>query len=572
MLPANVSWTSTGCELTPSRALSNAQIIRAAAVVLVGFLASGVLGVMRTAVFSATFGTSAELDAFYAAQRIPEMLFTLVAGGALGSSFIPVFSRFRAADDDAHAWRLASAVMSLSALAAAVLALVIVLAAPVLVPALLVPGKPEPQQALTTSLTQLMLITTVIFAVSGLMMGILNAHQRFLLPALAMSMNNIGLIFGAVAITRLLPPRVAVFPYIFDFFRSDSVLTSMLNWSVGDLTKVNIYGLALGAILGALLHLLIQLPGLPAVKARLRFLLDWRIEGVREVLVLMGPRVLGLAVVQINFAVNIAFASTMVEGSLTALNTAWFLMFFTLGIIAQSMGTAVFPSLSALVAENDMDGFRQRLASAMRSVLFLSFPATVGLVVLGVPLVGTLFERGEWTRISTEATAWALAFFALGIVGHALLEVLSRAFYALHDTWTPVRIGIISMVSNIILSIIFIQFVGDPNALSRGAFAGLALANSVTTLLEGAALWWLMRRRIGSLRDRYILEGAGRTLLAALLMGAGVLLAAGQVGDMHYTVRLFVGGLTGIILFFVLAVILRLDEVNILLRRLKLAR
>lgn len=524
--------------MTQSKALSNRQIARAALVVLGGFVASGLLGMVRTAVFSSTFGTSAELDAFYAAQRIPEMLFTLVAGGALGSSFIPVFSRFLAADDDNGAWRLASAVMTLSMLAAALLAIIIALLAPVLVPALLVPGATPEQQALTTSLTQLMLVTTVIFSISGLLMGILNAHQLFLLPALALSMNNIGLIFGALVLTRM-----------------------------GD-GSPDVYGLAWGAVLGASLHLIVQLPGLPRVKARLRPLLDWRTPGAREVLVLMGPRVLGLAVVQINFAVNIAFASSMADGSLVALNTAWFLMFFTLGIIAQSVGTAVFPSLAALAAENDMDGYRDRLASALRSVLFLAFPASVGLIVLGGPVVNVLFERGAWTSESTAATAWALSFFALGIAGHAGLEVLSRAFYALADTWTPVRIGIAAMIGNITLSVIFIQFIGNPDDLARGPFAGLALANSLTTLLEAAALWWLLRRRAGGINDAYIVRGASRALVAALGMGAAVWTVTTLLADSRALVTTAAGISTGGAVFFGLALLLGIDEARSLPRML----
>ncbi len=529
--------------MTVSKALSNAQIIKAAAVVLLGFVASGVLGVVRTAAFSGVFGTSAELDAFYAAQRIPEMLFTLVAGGALGSSFLPVFSRYLSAEDDAGAWRLASAVMTFSALAAGVLAFALMLLAPILVPVLLVPGAPPDEQALTTSLTQLMLVTTIIFAISGLLMGILNAHQSFLLPALALSMNNLGLIFGALVLTRLLPP------------------------------ETRIYGLAWGAILGASLHLLVQLPGLWRVKARLRPLLDWRLPGVREVLVLMGPRVLGLAVVQINFAVNIAFASTMAHGSLTALQTAWFLMFFTLGIIAQSVGTAVFPSLSALAAEDDMPGYKDRLAGALRGVLFFAFPATVGLIVLGEPVIGLLFERGEWTAESTAATAWALSFLAMGITGHSLLEVLSRAFYALSDTWTPVRIGIMAMVMNIILSFVFIQFIGDPDNLARGPFAGLALANSVTTLVEGAVLWWLLRRRIGDINDAYVLHGTARALLAAVGMGGLVWLNAHLLmADAPHVLMTLSSIMVGGGAFFGLALLLRMDEMLMVLRRLKLIR
>ncbi|GAB4530160.1 MAG: murein biosynthesis integral membrane protein MurJ [Anaerolineae bacterium] len=546
--------------MTTSRALSNRQIIQAAAVVLLGFLASGVLGLVRTAAFSAAFGTSAELDAFYAAQRIPEMLFTLVAGGALGSSFIPVFSRYLSANDLDGAWRLASAVMTLSALAAAVLAVLLALFAPVLVPVLLVPGATNAEQALTTSLTQLMLVTTVIFAISGLLMGILNAHQRFLFPALALSLNNVGLIIGALILTRLLPAQAVIVPSVFDGLST----SEMLIWSPSH--HVNIYGLALGAVLGATLHLLIQLPGVFGIKARLRLLVNWRVPGTLEVLGLMGPRVLGLAVVQINFVVNIAFASAMVEGSQTALQTAWFLMFFTLGVIAQSVGTAVFPSLSALAAENDIAGYKGRLSTALRSVLFFAFPASIGLILLGEPAIAVLFERGAWTSESTQATAWALNFLAIGIAGHSLLEVLSRAFYALSDTWTPVRIGIASMVSNIVLSFVFIQFIGDPLSLARGPFAGLALANSVTTLLEGAALWWLLRRRIGDIQDRYVLDGAVRALVAALGMGV-VIWLIGQVMTSALTWML-VGGIVGSVSFFGLAILLRLEEVSIVTRRL----
>ncbi|PJF21343.1 MAG: murein biosynthesis integral membrane protein MurJ [Phototrophicales bacterium] len=520
--------------------LNNSQIFRAALIVLLGFLASGVLGFVRTGAFSATFGASAELDAFYAAQRIPELLFTLVAGGALGSSFIPVFTRYLNKHDMDHAWKLASATMTLSAAAAGILALILAILAPILVPVLLVPGKPADQQALTTSLTQMMLITTVIFSISGLTMGILNAHQNFTYPALAASMYNLGMIIGALVIAPNLAPAAN---------------------QTGD---ANVYGLAVGAILGAILHFMVQVPGLVHVRARLRWLFNWRVEGVREVLTLMAPRVLGLAVVQINFLVNVAFASTMVEGSQTALSTAWFLLFFVLGVIAQSVGTAIFPTLSALVAANDIENYRARLSTAMRSVLFLAFPATVGLILLGEPVV-SIFERGEWGEQSTQATAWALGFFALGIAGHSLLEVLSRAFYALADTWTPVKVGVAAMLGNILLSVILIQIIGQPDSLVRGPFAGLALANSLATLIESAILWWLLTRRVNGIHDQYILQGAGRALAAALLMGGVVWLIT--LIELPKLVHLILGTSAGVITFFGLAIMMRLDEVAIITRR-----
>ena len=535
-------------------ALSNKQIARAAAIVVGGFLASGVLGLIRTSAFSVTFGASESLDAFYAAQRIPEALFVVVAGGALGSSFIPVFGRFQSEGDDAGAWRLASAVMSCVFVLATLLAVVTAIFAPVIVPTVLEPGASPAQQALTISLTQVLLLTVVIFGISGLLMAILNAQQVFTLPAVALSMYNIGQIFGALVLTRVIASYGTHYSALIPHY--GDLLARGLPSDGG----LPVFGLAFGAVIGAVFHLLVQIPGLPRVGAKLRFLPDPRIPGVREVLVLMGPRVLGLAVVQINFIVNVNLASGMAPGSISALTTAWTLMFFALGVIAQSVGTAVFPSLSKLAALKDMTGYKNRLAGAMRGVLFLAFPATVGLILLGEAGISLILRGGAWTATDTRATAWALGFFALGIAGHSLLEVLSRAFYALSDTWTPVVVGVASVIANVVLSLIFIRMIGSPTDLSRGAFAGLALANALATLLEGATLWLLLRRRIGDLNDRSILWGAGRSLLAALAMGAVIWALLNALAGAGALLTTILGVGVGAAVFFGLALALGIEE------------
>jgi putative peptidoglycan lipid II flippase len=522
--------------MSAGRVLNNTQVIRAALIVLLGFLTSGLLGFVRLAIVSSAFGTTEAADAFLSAQRLPEAIFTLVAGGALGSSFIPVFARLRE-KNTADAWRLASATMTLSAAAAGVLGLLVATFAEPLTQHLIMPGRAPETQALTADLMRLMMVTPMIFSVSGLLMGILQSHGMFLLPSLAVSMNNLGIIFGAL------------------------VLAPLIN-SAGSIAQVgdrSIYGLAYGAILSALLHLGVQLPGLRRLSAPLRPLLSLRVPGVRDVLWLMLPRTLGLAVVQVNFIVNLLLASSMASGAVAALNTAFMLMFFALGIIGQSVGSAVFPTLAALHASGDLDTYRQRLNQALRGVLFLAFPTMAVFIVLGEPLVRVL-ERGAWTYTSSQATAWALALYAVGMPGFVLLEVLSRAFYSLEDTWTPVWVGIAAMVANIGLSIVLSQVIGSRNALAYGAFGGLALANALTTNVEAAVLWWLLQRRVGriggSSTTATLSKLTGATLASAVVMWA----VLSQFAPPPSIEAGLVAGMCGALVFFGVGLLLRIEE------------
>ena len=467
-------------------ALTNRQIARAAGVVMLAFVVSAVLGVVRQAAISSAFGAGAKLDAFLAAQRVPETLFVLVAGGALGSAFIPVFTRFLAGGDARGAQRLADGVITLLVAASAVLAVLVFLLADPITRYLLMPDAARSTQDLAVELTRIMLPTVVIFGVSGLIMGILNAHQHFLTPALAPSLYNVGLIVGALFLAR----------------------------------GGNIHGLAWGAVIGAGLHLAVQVPVLLRLDFRYRPLFSLTVPGVQEVLLLMGPRVLGLGIVQVNFWVNTALASGMMEGSVAALTTSFVLLMTVLGVVGRSVGTAVFPTLSTLSAQQDTGDFRRTLSGALSSVLFLSIPAGIGLAVVSRPVIALLFERGEWTSSDTAGTAWALALFCVGLAGHTVLEILVRAFYALHDTWTPVKIGTATMLLNIVLSLVLIRVFGYPDStnFARGPFGGLALAMSIATAVESTVLWIILRRRIGGINESRVLGGAARTLVAAGLM------------------------------------------------------
>jgi putative peptidoglycan lipid II flippase len=520
--------------------LSGGGMARAALVVMIAYVASAVLGVLRSVIITALFGAGPEVDAFVAAQRVPELLFNLVAGGALGSAFIPVFAGLLAEDRRDEAWRMTSAVITLLTLVTLALAVVTYIAAPWIVQTALRPGDTPAQQALAVDLMRIMLSTVVIFGVSGLMMGILNAHQHFWRPAAAMSFYNLGIIAGAI----LLKPVMGV------------------------------AGLAWGTVLGALLHLAIQLPAVRHVGARLRPVFDPRSPGVGEVLRLMGPRIIGQGVVQFNFFIIGTFTSFMVDGAQTVVTMAFTVMFTALGVIGQSLGTAVFPSLSTLATQEDMPGYRRTLGSALRSVLFLAIPASVGLIVLAQPVIGALYQRGAWSPAATAGAAWALQFFALGLVAHALLEILARAFYALHDTWTPVLVGLATMLLNIALNVVLIRVLGEPGNLARGSYAGLALAMTLATTIETTTLWLLLRRRIGGMDGPRVWALVWRTTIAALVMGGvlwglqAVLLAGGNV----YLVTVL-GVVIGAGLFFGLALLLGVPEArtvpNMILRKVR---
>ena len=462
---------------------STRQIARAATLVMALFLLSRMAGLAREMIIGARFGTSADLDAYLAAFRIPDLLFQLVAGGALGSAFIPVFTGCLARQDLRSAWRLFSAITNLVLILMTALAVLAAVAAPLLVRHMLAPGFTPNQQALTTSLMRWMLVSTVIFGVSGIIMGVLNSFQHFLLPALAPVLYNLSIIAGA----WFLAPGLGV------------------------------YGLVIGVVVGAGLHLDVQLFGLWWHGARYVVTLGLQDPKVREVGHLMAPRVLGLAAVQVNFWINTLLASALPAGSLSALNYAWLLMLLPQGIVAQAMATAAFPTFAALEARGQSGELRQVLSRTLRAVLFLTIPAATGLFVWRVPLVRMLLERGEFTAHSTELTAYALAFYAFGLVGHSVVEIVARAFYALHDTRTPVVIGVGSMVLNALLSLGLREPLGH---------AGLALANTLATTLEMSLLAWLLSRRLGGLEWTRLWSTTARAGLAAAAMAIPLAWAA----------------------------------------------
>ena len=478
---------------------ANRQIARASGTVIIAQVFGQIVGMVRIIIVAWAFNAATALDPYFAANRVPETLFLLLAGGALSSAFIPTFTGFLVKKDQRSAWRLASAVGNLVALTLSGIALIAAFFAPQIVRYFLASGfaSDPAREQLTVQLLRIMLPSAVLFGLSSLLMGILNSYQKFLIPALAPSLYSIGIILGVL----ILAPHLGV------------------------------YGLAWGVLLGASLYLLIQVPSTLKLKGR-TYLPELGLDNpaVREVLRLMGPRFIGIAVVQINLWINIWLASWMIEGSVTSLSLSFSLLMTPLTIIAQAIATAAMPTFSAQFAQGRMDEFRSSLAATLRGVILLALPASIGLMILRQPIVSMIFERGQFTPQYAEMTAWALLWFAAGLLGHSILEILSRAFYAMHDTRTPVVIGAIAMGLNIVFSFSFSVLFNKIGWLPVG---GLALANSLATGLEASTLFIIMRRRLKGLQGTGITRGLIYAAVASLGMGLVLVLWLRSIGDLN---------------------------------------
>jgi len=509
----------------------------AAIIVALGFLGSRLLGVVRTMAIADAFGTTPDLDAYWVAFRLPDLIFQVLAGAAMGSAFIPTFARYIAQKDEEEAWRLASSVLNLVAAMTGVLAVAAVLLAPWLVP-LMAPGLEEGLQDQAVELTRIMLVSPVLFAISGMLTGILNARQHFLLVALAPMFYNLSIIFGAVFLSE--------------------------PWGV--------QGLAAGVVLGSGLHLLVQVPGLFGVGMRYHLEARWRHPGVREVGRLMLPRMAGLAAAQANFVVAIFFASRLEEGSISALSYAWMLAIMPLALFGVAIATAVFPTMAQQVATDSLDRMQSTLYASLRYILFLIIPASVGLILLREPLVSLLLERGEFTARSASITSSALLFYSFGLFAHSGVEILSRGFYALRDTRTPVALAILSMVLNLLFSI---ALVGPME------HDGLALAMSLATIIEASLLFIVLQRRLAGLDASKLASFLLRTVAATALMAAvvAVFIAVEEAADplgartvWEALVKVAGGGALGGGTFFLAALLLRCEEARAFWRRLGLVR
>ena len=509
-----------------------ARLATSAGIVGAATLASRLLGLVRDQALAYRFGATDAMDAFSVASRIPNLMRDLFAEGAMSAAFVPTFMRRLTKDGRLPALRLGNQVVNALIAATGVVVVAGILFAEPLVRTLAadyaaVPGKLE----LAALLTRILLPVLTFVAIGAAMMGMLNSLDRFFVPALSPAMYNVGIIGGAILVPLM--PGLGLDPIV---------------------------AVAVGALLGAAGQVALQAPALYGEGFRYRPALDPSDPGLRSILRLMGPGTLAGAAVQINLLVNMVLAAAEGTGAVSWLSYAFRVMYLPIGLFGVSVAAAAVPLLSRQGARNDVDGMRATVSRALRLTLAINVPATVGLMVLGVPIVEVIFERGAFTGADTSATAAALLLYAPGLAGYAAVRIAVPCFYALGSSRTPATISVAAVALNIGLSLVLVRILG---------YRGLALGTSVAALANALALLVLLRTRLNGLDLRRVLTLAGKAAVASGAMGAAAWLAHDRLAGLGEGAglavragRLAAGIAAGLVVLFLSARLLRLRELD----------
>lgn len=453
---------------------SQSQSITGAAIILgAASFISRLIGILRDRLFAHYFGVGDTLDIYYAAFRIPDFIFNLLIVGALSAGFIPVFLEAWSKDKD-EAWRITNSILNAVAISMGLICLVLFFITPQLL-TILVPGFSPDKITLTATMTRIMLLSPIILGLSGVVNSVLMAFKNFLIFSLCPVVYNIGIIIGTI----VLAPRLGI------------------------------TGLAWGVIIGAILHLIIQAPMLFAHGFTYRPVLQLANNHVKKIWKLTIPRTLGLATQQLNFIVTTIIGSTLASGSIAIFNFANNLQYFPIGIIGHSFSLAAFPAFATLRAEGKIEEMINQLSRTVRQILFLILPITIIFLLLRAQIVRVVLGSGKFDWTGTVLTADTLAFFTLSLFAQSLILLLTRAFYALTDTWTPFVLSLMGVAINVIASLYFKTIYG---------VLGLAIAFSLAAIIQFIFMWLLLHRKLGSLREVQILHSLYKICIAAIIM------------------------------------------------------
>ena len=465
-----------------SKTITSAAIILGAA-----SLFSRLLGVLRDRVLAGQFGAGGELDAYYAAFRVPDLVFNLIIVGALAAGFIPVFSGYL--NDKKKAWELVNVVLNIMSLVIIGVSVLFGLLAPWLAK-IVAPGFSPQHLALTANLTRVMFISSIFLGVSGIFGSVLQSFRRFFIYSLAPILYNIGIIFDALFFTK----------------------------------SFGVMGLAWGVALGAGLHMAIQIIATADLGYRWRPVLDLNHKGLRQIFSLMLPRTMGLIIAQINFFIITIIGSSLASGSIAVFNFANNIQSFPLGLFGVSFAIAVFPTLTELVPKRKQ--FIDALSLAVRQILFLIIPSSILLIVLRAQVVRIILGSGRFDWEDTVLTLETLSFFAVSLFAQSLNLVLARAFYAHHDSKTPFYSGLVAVATNIILAVMLVDQFG---------VIGLALAFSLSTIFDFFLMTLLLHHKLGKLDGQRIISSITKILVASFMLGLSAWAAKIYLGQIFGT-------------------------------------
>ncbi len=499
--------------------------ITGAAIIISGAtLVSRLMGLARDRIFTHYFGAGPVMDAYYAAFKIPDLIYNLLIIGALSAGFIPTFTKlFNQGEDKTPAWKLANNILNITALSLLLVSFFGIIFAPTLAP-LIAPGFSDSSKELVTTLTRIMFGSTILLGLSMVIGGILQSLRTFFLYSLAPIFYNLGIIIGATVLVPLL----------------------------------GISGLAWGVVLGAFMHLSLQTYSAYTNGYRWRWYFNLKDSNARLVGKLMIPRTLGLAISQLNLVIITVLASLLPVGSVAIFNYANNLQAVPIGIIGIPFALAVFPVLATAASKNDMNEFVKNLSSTIRQVLFLIIPCALIILLLRAQTVRVVYGTGKFSWTDTINTANTLAFFALSLFAQALIPLLARAFYALSNTKTPFIIGIISELTSIIAALLLMKPLG---------VAGLALAFSIGSITNLTILMFYLKKTIQIIDGEKILSSLYRILIAAIPMALTIQYAKkplAAIFNQDYFVGILGQGLTaslaGIAIYLIICYLLKVPE------------
>ena len=513
----------------------HSSVLYAAGMLTIMMTISRILGFVRDISVSSMFGISWQADAYTAAFTIPDLIYFALVGGGLSSAFIPVFSSYLATEQDEDAHVMASTILNIVAIASMVLIAIGMVFTPQLID-IMVEFKHEnaaEATALTIVLTRLMFAQCFFMCLAGISQGILQCYKEFTVPALGAVVYNIAIIVIGILLAQ----------------------------------HIGIAGFTIGVVVGAALNLLLQIRSMRQYGFSYKLTLNLRHPGVKKFFLLFLPVVLGLSMNELNLLVSQRLASGLGGGVVYALKQAQRIMMLPVGIFAAAIGLSVFPTMTSHVARGEMKEYKQNLTMGLRTVIFITLPASVGLIALSHPVVRAMYQQGAVTTVQIELVSVILVYYCIGVVGYGAQQILNRGFYAVQDTKSPVLINVFVLLFNIIISIILV---------GPFTYRGLAMAYSLSGLLSMLVLGVALRFKIGQYGGKALVKSALQSIIASAVMGVAVYFVANgleQILDLSsklmQVLQVGIGITAGVLVYAAMAIVMRMEEAQQVLRIVK---